>query len=316
MSASTAPASTEESWSGSPTSTSRASGRTASSSRAIKVSDTMDISSTTTTSYGSRLSAWWRNRPRLLGSQPSSRCRVTADRSATRATSSGPSRLRASASASDNRAAALPVGAASAIRGGRPGWSPSMASTLATVVVLPVPGPPASTVTHCRAQTSAARRCRSSSSGAQPLAGEQAVERGGQPVVVDGGRGCGAAVDELAADRLLLPPVALQVEVPGHQPQRPPVGGVRTVGEGPAGPAASEPGGGLGPGQVGHLQALLGRLEHVTGHGGQVDADRPEAQRTDGQGQSQRDGLVGLAGDPGHRGRRVDVGQIEHARPR
>ena len=158
MSASTAPASTEDSWSGSPTSSSRASERTASSSRAIKVSETIDISSTTTTSYGSRLSAWWRKRPRVPGSQPSSRCRVTADRSATRATSSGASRFRASASASDSRAAALPVGAANAIRGARPGWSPSMASTLATVVVFPVPGPPASTVTHCRALTSAARR--------------------------------------------------------------------------------------------------------------------------------------------------------------
>ena len=146
----------------------------------------------------------------------------------------------------------------------------------------------------------------------ESLPGEQPIERGGQPVVVHGGRGRGAAVDELATDRLLLPPVALQVEVPGHQPQRPPVGGVRTVGEGAAGPAASEPGGRLGPRQVGHLQALLGRLEHVAGHGGQVDADRAEAQRPDGQGQSQRDGLVGLAGDPGHGGRRVDVGQIEH----
>ena len=49
-SASTAPASTEASWSGSPTSTSRASGRIASSRRAIIVSDTIDVSSTTTTS--------------------------------------------------------------------------------------------------------------------------------------------------------------------------------------------------------------------------------------------------------------------------
>ena len=147
---------------------------------------------------------------------------------------------------------------------------------------------------------------------AQTLPGEQAVERRGQPLAVHGGRGCGAAVDELASDRLLLSPVPLQVEVPGHQPQRPPVGGVRAVGEGAAGPAALEPGDGVGPGQVGYRQALLGRLEDVTGHGGQVDADRAEAQSPHGQGQGQGDGLVGLAGDPGHRGRRVDVGQIEH----
>ncbi len=55
MSASTAPASTEESWSGSPTITSRASGRRASSRRAIIVRDTIDISSTTTRSWGRRL---------------------------------------------------------------------------------------------------------------------------------------------------------------------------------------------------------------------------------------------------------------------
>ena len=53
---STAPASTDASWSGSPTSTSRACGRTASSRRAIIVSDTIDVSSTTTTSNGSRWS--------------------------------------------------------------------------------------------------------------------------------------------------------------------------------------------------------------------------------------------------------------------
>ncbi|SKT61882.1 Uncharacterised protein [Mycobacteroides abscessus subsp. abscessus] len=53
-SASTAPASTEASWSGSPTNSSRVWGRTASNSRAIMVSDTIDVSSTTITSCGNR----------------------------------------------------------------------------------------------------------------------------------------------------------------------------------------------------------------------------------------------------------------------
>ena len=54
----TAPASTEASCSGSPTRMSRASGRTASSSRAIKESATIDVSSTTTTSWRRRFPAW------------------------------------------------------------------------------------------------------------------------------------------------------------------------------------------------------------------------------------------------------------------
>ena len=76
MSPRTAPASTEASCSGSPTRIRRASGRTASTSRAISDSDTIDVSSTTTTSWGSRLSRSWRNRVRLPGLNPSSRCSV------------------------------------------------------------------------------------------------------------------------------------------------------------------------------------------------------------------------------------------------
>ena len=272
----------------------------------------MDISSTTTTSYGSRLSAWCRNRPRLLGSQPSSRCSVPAERSATRATSSGSRRL-----ARVGQRLRQPGGGLAGRCGQRdPRRSPGLVAEhgehlgdrggLAGARPAgqhgdPLPGAdlgrPPLQILLVRAQS---------------LAGEQAVERGGQPVVVHGGRGCGAAVDELATDRLLLPPVALQVEVPGHQPQRAPVGSVRAVGERAAAPAAVEPGGGLGPRQIGDLEAFFGRLEHVVGDGGQVDADRAEAQRADRERQGQRDGLVDLAGDPGDRGRRVDIREVEH----
>ena len=75
---STAPASTDASWSASPTSTSRVVGRSASSSRAIIVSDTIEASSTTTTSAGSRLVRSCRNRLRASGRHPSSRCSVVA----------------------------------------------------------------------------------------------------------------------------------------------------------------------------------------------------------------------------------------------
>ena len=64
---STAPASIEASWSGSPTRTSRASGRTASSSRAISGSETIDVSSTMTTSWGSGFDRSCRNRPCASG---------------------------------------------------------------------------------------------------------------------------------------------------------------------------------------------------------------------------------------------------------
>ena len=57
MSPSTAPASIDASWPGSPTSTSRASERSASISRAISDSDTIEVSSTITTSCGKPLFA-------------------------------------------------------------------------------------------------------------------------------------------------------------------------------------------------------------------------------------------------------------------
>ena len=165
-SASTAPASTEASWSGSPTRTSRASGRTASSSRAIIVSETIEVSSTTITSCGSRLARWWRNRTRLSGRQPSRRCSVEDCRPSRRARSTGSSSSAvASCTASCSRAAALPVGALRAIRGGWPVagscCSATSASRPATVVVLPVPGPPVSTVVQRPAAARAAARCSS-----------------------------------------------------------------------------------------------------------------------------------------------------------
>jgi hypothetical protein len=58
----------------------------------------------------------------------------------------------------------LPVGAASAIRG-RSVASATSANNRATVVVLPVPGPPVSTVTDCDSAVCAADRCSANSGG-------------------------------------------------------------------------------------------------------------------------------------------------------
>ena len=82
-----------------------------------------------------------------------------------RARSDSGNRATSSSTACWSRAAALPVGAASAIRGaGRAGaaaCSTSSASSAATVVVLPVPGPPVRTVVLCDSAIRAAARCSS-----------------------------------------------------------------------------------------------------------------------------------------------------------
>ena len=109
----------------------------------------MDTSSTTTISNGKRCCAWYSGSI-CGGLSPSKRCTVCPDNCAKNtATFSGSPDilLNAFLSASDIRAAALPVGATNAIRGC---CSPhSNASNFATVVVLPVPGPPLMTVKFC-----------------------------------------------------------------------------------------------------------------------------------------------------------------------
>ncbi len=170
MSPRTAPASTDASCSGSPTRITRASSRTASSRRAIMESETMDVSSTTTTSWGRWWKRSWRKRVRFPGLNPNRRCSVDPSKTCRRSRTWGSTAMvRASAcTASSRRAAALPVGAARAINGGRsPAASASptrRARARATVVVFPVPGPPAMTENLRRTVVTAARRCRSDSS--------------------------------------------------------------------------------------------------------------------------------------------------------
>ena len=103
------------------------------------------------------------NRVRSERLLPSSRWIVDAASVPSRAWSSAGRRDDASVTASVNRAAALPVGAASATRSEPPDRSCSSASSRATVVVFPVPGPPATMLNLRCAATTAASRCRSGS---------------------------------------------------------------------------------------------------------------------------------------------------------
>ena len=221
MSPSTAPASIEVSWPGSPTRISRASGRTASTSRAISDSDTIDVSSTITTSCGSRLPRSWRKRLWLPGRQPSSRWSVEASSASRRARIAGSTSRRAASpwTASSSRAAALPVGAASATSGGRrPRRAPARRAARRS-------GRPSSS---CRCP---GRRRRPRAGGAPRggglllpgvgrLAPEQPREPVGEHVHAHAAVERRRRAREVGGDLLLLAPVAVEVERAAVEPQR------------------------------------------------------------------------------------------------
>ena len=167
MSPNTAPGSTEANWSRSPSSNSLASRGTASKSFAIKGRSTMDASSTTIISKGSGLLRLCR-KVREPGMKPIRRCSVEASSGMRASTSALTSRVSLDCfTASFNRAAAFPVGAARAIRiPSWPGWARSNARILRTVDVLPVPGPPVTSENLRRIAVSAASLCQSSPSPA------------------------------------------------------------------------------------------------------------------------------------------------------
>ena len=289
--ASTAPASTETSWSGSPTKTRRVSARTDSISRAIIVSETIDDSSTTITSWGKRLPRWCRKRVRVSGRLPSSRCRVCPESVPSRAWSSAGSFAVSSRTASSSLAAALPVGAASAIRSGVDDCSARRASSPATAVVLPVPGPPVSDRRPVRERDP--DRCPLLVVAGQredPL--QTRVEYGG----VQGRRGECSPGEHVVDHLPLLAPVAVEVEQVALQVQHR-RRDERTLGQGRAPPVR------VGPRQVG------GKV----GHGRQVDAHRAAAHRAHGERHSEQQLVVGHAEHGADPVRDMEVTCGEHA---
>ena len=216
----------------------------ASSRRAIIVSETIEVSSTTTTSCGSRLRRWCRNRTLLSGRQPSSRCRVVACSPVTRARSASLGHL--GGGLVDRL---LQPGSGLAGRGGQrdagrlPGCcsccSARRASRPATAVVLPVPGPPVSTVVHCPAAARTAARCSSYPSAGKTRA-RPALQQGG----VDLGGSTAQPGHQVVADLPLLAPVAVEVEGAASSSRS-----TCSATSGLAATSSTQPGG-IGPGQL------------------------------------------------------------------
>jgi hypothetical protein len=159
-SAKTAPDSTADSWSWSPSNTMRAPSGTASKRRVASARSSIEASSTTSTSSAKGRPAWW---AKPEGEAPSRRCTVEAASGSPSRRACGRPAAR-SLRASCKRAAALPVGAASRMR--QAGFCTSrQASSCTTVVVLPVPGPPLITVRCWRSASAAASFCPSTDPG-------------------------------------------------------------------------------------------------------------------------------------------------------
>ena len=146
MSPSTAPASTDGSWSLSPSSTRRQSGGSAATSAFMRCTSTIDDSSTTTSFSGSLFSLVCLQ----FGGRPPSSEWIVMPFSApicARTSSGMPSAFaHCSRNASPMRCAARPVGAASAMSSAAKPLAISARRTAHTIVVLPVPGPPVTTV--------------------------------------------------------------------------------------------------------------------------------------------------------------------------
>ena len=169
------------------------------------------------------------------------------------------------------------------------------------MVVLPVPGPPVSTVVQ--------RRAASPDGGALllvPVLGEDPQHTGVEDLGVDLGRLPVEAADDVAADLHLLAPVAVEVEQrvvePEHLQPHQRARGNRGL-----------PGLRLGPGQ--HLPRIGLVLERDVGDGGEVEAGGALAYGADGQGGGEQHLLVGLLRHRPEAGRDVDVGGTQHVGP-
>ncbi len=276
MSPSTAPASTEASCSGSPTRIRRASGRTASTRRAMSESDTIEVSSTTTTSKGSRFRRLWRKRRPVA--------RVEAEEAVQGLAREGPQplphcvvdrhgRRHPSRTASSSRAAALPVGAARAIAAAA-GPAPPPARRAAPAPappsrVLPVPGPPA---THRHPAHDGGRRGHALEIG---RVGARRRERPGPPR----GRSWStpaAGIEARAAQVVRRPGARRARGGRGRGSSRPgAAGGPRPTRALPA--SRLDPLGRIGPGQRREVGRGVGVAARRVADRGQVHADVAEA---------------------------------------
>ena len=156
------------------------------------------------------------------------------------------------------------------------------ANARATVVVLPVPGPPAMTEKRRRTAVTAARDCRSDSWAA---GNSIATSAAGAPSSTPAGE-CAARSSTSFGDQDFVGPEPVEVEVRSHQMQR------EVVTDQRAGRHAGEPERGVGPGQRAEIRPAIGVGDRRGGDGGQVDADVAQSRRTRRQGRAQAHHLV------------------------
>ena len=315
MSPSTAPASIEASCPGSPTRTSRASERSASVSRVISDSDTIEVSSTITTSWGRRWLRSWRKR--LSDSRPASEQTVQgrgvqgeqplahgpvdvelrrlgvnrllearrrlAGRSRQRDQRRRPGARLLAQQRHDSRHGGGLAGARAAGHHGKP------------------------------AQHRRGRRQRLASVDRLP---EQASQTGGQHGLIDvGGRVGGEGVQRRRHPHLLAP-VAVQVQPRPLESQRP--GGCRrstlAADTSPLPDTRVTHDSGSGHGSSPRSTGSSVSIAAVSRMRSQVDVDVAEPRRADGQRHRQRHLVVGLGGDRREPPCHVHVGGGQHPR--
>ena len=182
--------------------------------------------------------------------------------------------------ASAMRAAALPVGAASATRGKAPpavtACSSIRANKRATVVVLPVPGPPAMTLNR-RDQGIGRGLPLGSGTALRKKAGEAAHH--GR--LVDRRRQCPVASLKVGGDGSFVAPIAVQVKRAADQAQRAVISTTGPAGHKRAPGQGLKPSRELRPGQT--RQVGLGLALAICHHRGSFRGDRPAQRRQFGQ---------------------------------